>query len=325
MPAARAVAVLRATLEDAAGRVLHRNFTSFVVGEGASPRDETLARGRPQPAGAARGPRPRERRALERAPLDGDGRPQAERRGSRLLRVPAARGRRTCEREDVAGASFVAELGAKQLFGKDRADKGRVQGDFMLGARHARPRPQPERLPDDRRRDAPERRADRRERRGARELRPAGRPGRPPRPAVLARAEARRPARRGGLLRHARHGDASAPRRCARPRPRASCASGSRWTRRCPAASPSTGRRAAATRSTRASCSRSPAERRVRASAAGTSRSAGARRTRSRRRSAACRSSGTRWPRARPPSGRSRAAAPRAACPRAPSGSRRSS
>jgi predicted transcriptional regulator len=33
----------------------------------------------------------------------------------------------------VAGASFVAELGAKQLFGKDRIDKGRVQGDFMLG------------------------------------------------------------------------------------------------------------------------------------------------------------------------------------------------
>ena len=34
---------------------------------------------------------------------------------------------------DVAGASFVAELGAKQLFGKDRVDKGQVQGDFMLG------------------------------------------------------------------------------------------------------------------------------------------------------------------------------------------------
>jgi hypothetical protein len=35
--------------------------------------------------------------------------------------------------EDVLGASFVAELGAKQLFGKDRIGKGRVQGDFMLG------------------------------------------------------------------------------------------------------------------------------------------------------------------------------------------------
>jgi hypothetical protein len=43
MPQAKGVAVLRATLEDASGRVLHRNFTSFVVGEGPSPLDETLA------------------------------------------------------------------------------------------------------------------------------------------------------------------------------------------------------------------------------------------------------------------------------------------
>ncbi len=35
--------------------------------------------------------------------------------------------------EDVAGASFLAELGAKELFGKDRVDAGEVQGDFMRG------------------------------------------------------------------------------------------------------------------------------------------------------------------------------------------------
>jgi hypothetical protein len=35
---------------------------------------------------------------------------------------------------DVAAASFVAELGAKELFGKDRPDKGKVEGDFMLGS-----------------------------------------------------------------------------------------------------------------------------------------------------------------------------------------------
>ena len=33
--------------------------------------------------------------------------------------------------EAVAGATFVAELGAKELFGKDRADAGTVEGDFM--------------------------------------------------------------------------------------------------------------------------------------------------------------------------------------------------
>ena len=35
--------------------------------------------------------------------------------------------------EDVAGASFLAELGAKQLFGKDRVDAGAIEGDFMRG------------------------------------------------------------------------------------------------------------------------------------------------------------------------------------------------
>jgi len=35
--------------------------------------------------------------------------------------------------EDVTGAAFLAELGAKQLFGKDRAGAGEVAGDFMRG------------------------------------------------------------------------------------------------------------------------------------------------------------------------------------------------
>ena len=35
--------------------------------------------------------------------------------------------------EDVAGASFLAELGAKQLFGKDRVDAAEAEGDFMRG------------------------------------------------------------------------------------------------------------------------------------------------------------------------------------------------
>ena len=35
--------------------------------------------------------------------------------------------------EEVSGATFLAELGAKQLFGKDRPDGGAVQGDYMRG------------------------------------------------------------------------------------------------------------------------------------------------------------------------------------------------
>jgi hypothetical protein len=35
--------------------------------------------------------------------------------------------------EDVAGATFLAELGAKRLLGKDRVGPDKLEGDFMLG------------------------------------------------------------------------------------------------------------------------------------------------------------------------------------------------
>ena len=133
MPDARTVAVLRARLEDAAGRVLHRNFTSFVVGEGASPRDETLAADggklrllRVAPA------RVSDARWSERHWTAMDGRKQNG-AGAGFFEYRLA-WPKDLRAEDVLGASFIAELGAKQLFGKDRTDKGRVQGDFMLGA-----------------------------------------------------------------------------------------------------------------------------------------------------------------------------------------------
>jgi len=132
MPNTRAVAVLRATLEDAAGRVLQRNFTSFVVGEGASPRDETLA----VDGGSLRVLRMAPDRVSgvlwsERHWTAMDGRKQnGAGAGFFEYRLAWPAGLRP---GDVLGASFVAELGAKQLFGKDRRDKGSVQGDFMLG------------------------------------------------------------------------------------------------------------------------------------------------------------------------------------------------
>jgi hypothetical protein len=132
MPARRAVAVLRARLEDAAGRVLQRNFTAFVVGEGASPRDETvLAGGRRlrvlRAAPAAR----TQAQWSERAWEGMDGRKQnGAGAGFFEYRLAWPKGLRA---EDVDGASFLAELGAKELFGKDRVAAGEVEGDFMRG------------------------------------------------------------------------------------------------------------------------------------------------------------------------------------------------
>jgi hypothetical protein len=138
LPEGRAVAVLRASLEDPAGRVLHRNFTSFVVGEGASPRDETLA-GDDAASGAVRlrvlrvAPAAfRDARWSARQWAAMDGRKQnGAGHGFFEYRLPWPADLRP---QDVESASVVAELGAKQLLGKDRTQGAKLEGDFMLGA-----------------------------------------------------------------------------------------------------------------------------------------------------------------------------------------------
>jgi hypothetical protein len=132
MPSRRAVAVLRSRLEDATGRVLQRNFTSFVVGETASSRDETLASdGRRLRVLRADAAKPSAARWSVRAWDAMDGRKQnGAGSGFFEYRLHWPKGLRA---EDVTGASFLAELGAKQLFGKDRVDAGAIEGDFMRG------------------------------------------------------------------------------------------------------------------------------------------------------------------------------------------------
>ncbi|HUL80132.1 MAG TPA: glycoside hydrolase family 2, partial [Vicinamibacteria bacterium] len=132
MPDRRAVAVLRLRLEDAAGRVLHRNFTAFVVGKGPSPRDErrdadgaSLRVLRVAPASVSRA------EWSLRAWAAMDGRKQnGAGAGFFEYRLPWPKDLRA---ESVAGASFLAELGAKELFGKDRPAGMKVEGDFMRG------------------------------------------------------------------------------------------------------------------------------------------------------------------------------------------------
>jgi hypothetical protein len=133
MPDGRAVAVLRLALEDPAGRVLHRNFTAFVVGDGVSPRHEARAgadgRGlrilRAAPASFAEGAwTVRQWDALDGLKVNGAG------AGAFEYRIPWPEG---LDPEEVAGATFLAELGAKRLFGKDDPDAGELEGDYMRG------------------------------------------------------------------------------------------------------------------------------------------------------------------------------------------------
>jgi hypothetical protein len=130
MPAGPAVAILAVRLEDLAGHVLQRNFTTFVVD--AEPAAELrLADGRPvrrltiDPArfDSARWSL-KQWNVLDGLKVDGAG------AGFFEYSVPWPGG---VSLADLDGASFRAEVSAKRLLGKDRSDAGRIQGDFMLG------------------------------------------------------------------------------------------------------------------------------------------------------------------------------------------------
>ena len=132
MPAQPALAVLALTLEDETGAVLHRNFTAFLVADGPSPRSETLGasggnvrivRFAPNTFKDAKWSR-KQWNVLDGLKVDGAGHGYFE------YRLPWPEG---LEAAKLAGASFVFEASAKQLFGKDREGATVAEGDFMRG------------------------------------------------------------------------------------------------------------------------------------------------------------------------------------------------
>jgi hypothetical protein len=130
MPDHAAVAVLAVRLEDGTGNVLHRNFTTFVV-EGEPPEEVRLETGerarllRVDPASfAAAEWSLKHWNVMDGLKANGAG------WGFFEYRVAWPRGLRPA---DLSAVTFVAEVSAKQLLGKDRENAGRVQGDFMRG------------------------------------------------------------------------------------------------------------------------------------------------------------------------------------------------
>ena len=129
LPTEPAVVVLAVRLEDAAGTVLQRNFSAFVV-EGAVPDTATLAGGRHVRIAHAGATTPsaghwslKQWTVLDRK-LDGAGSGYFE------YRIPWPAG---LAPKDVAGATFLVEASAKRLNGKDRDTLTASQGDYMLG------------------------------------------------------------------------------------------------------------------------------------------------------------------------------------------------
>ena len=132
MPDKPALVVLSLVLEDEAGAVLHRNFTTFLVADGPARRDETVdlngARARilrfaPGTFSSAQWS-PKHQAVLDGLKIDGFG------SGFFEYRLPWPEG---LDAGAVAAASLVFEASAKQLFGKDKQGVPGLEGDFMLG------------------------------------------------------------------------------------------------------------------------------------------------------------------------------------------------
>ncbi len=132
MPAERALAVLALSLKDAAGTVLHRNFTTYNVADGPSPRDETIDTDGKQLRVVRFAPTSfrsahwslKQWQVLDGLKVNGAGAGYFE------FAVDWPKG---LDAASVASATLRMELSAKQLFGKDREGAAQDDGDFMRG------------------------------------------------------------------------------------------------------------------------------------------------------------------------------------------------
>jgi hypothetical protein len=130
MPNERAVVVLSSRLEDAAGTVLQRNFTTFVV-DAPAPQQLQLADGRRAQLAHVSSTAYRAARwsakswtVMDSLKANGAGSGYFE------YSIPWPR---DLDPANVAEAVFVVEASAKRLLGKDRDTTVRDNGDYMRG------------------------------------------------------------------------------------------------------------------------------------------------------------------------------------------------
>ena len=132
MPKKPSLAVLALSLENEAGVVLHRNFTTFLVTRGSAQRSETISSGGGKRRVVRFAPKSfkdakwslKQWSVLDGLKVNGAGSGYFE------YRLPWPEG---LDAKKLAGASFLVEASAKQLFGKDREGSKAEEGDFMRG------------------------------------------------------------------------------------------------------------------------------------------------------------------------------------------------
>lgn len=132
LPAEPSVSVLSIALEDVTGKVVARNFTTFVARDGEQPRQETVTRDNRKARIVRVAPKNFSRAewsvkqwdVFDGLKVDGAG------KGFFEYRVAWPEGLRS---EDIALVSFKAELSAKRLFGKDIKGASDMDDDYMRG------------------------------------------------------------------------------------------------------------------------------------------------------------------------------------------------
>jgi hypothetical protein len=132
MPPVRGLAVLSIVVEDVSGNVLHHNFTTFYVGSGTSQREESLNEGGKILKVVRFAPDTYKSQSwtvnqwtvLDGLKVDGAGSGYFE------YEIPIPEGITADNTDEI---TLVAELSAKQLFGKDKKDAKLPDGDYMLG------------------------------------------------------------------------------------------------------------------------------------------------------------------------------------------------
>ena len=132
MPAKQSVAILRLSLETPSGQVLTHNFTTFNVSNGQSPRNETivhdgkqmtLLRFAPNTFTTAKWTQ-KQWNVFDGLKVNGAGSGYFE------YQVALPAGIKT---DQLSSVRLIAELSAKQLFGKDKEGANIISGDYMAG------------------------------------------------------------------------------------------------------------------------------------------------------------------------------------------------
>ena len=132
IPDKKGLAVLAVVTEDASGRIVHRNFTSFYIGNKTSDRQESTKKDGQEMKIVRFAPSSfksqswsqKQWNVLDGLKVDGAGYGFFEYE----IEIPE-----TISADNSEAVTLVAELSAKQLFGKDRKDARLPEGDYMLG------------------------------------------------------------------------------------------------------------------------------------------------------------------------------------------------